>query len=116
MDRSIFSKVAELLVLLAWLALILAPPSTDAGTFAGFPGGGAVGGFAGFPGGGAVGGFGGLGGFPGGGAFGGTGGFPGGGIFGGDGGSTTSVPQPSSLLLTVIGLGVAAWGAWRNRR
>jgi PEP-CTERM motif-containing protein len=91
MDRSTLSKAARLLVLLTGLALLVAP-STDAGTVGGF--------------GGIIAGFGGFGGF-GGGFFGG---------FGGDGGGATSVPQPSSLLLTAIGLGVAVWGAWRNRR
>jgi|RhiMetdeSRZDD1v2_1073273.scaffolds.fasta_scaffold1400424_1 hypothetical protein len=91
MDRATLGKVGQLLVLLVGVALLVAT-ATDAGT---------VGGFGGF----VIGGSGGgiiIGGFFGG--------------FGGEGGSTvTQVPQASSLMLTVLGLGVAAWGVWRNR-
>ena len=102
MDRATLGKVGQLLVLLVGVALLVAT-STDAGTSFGGFGGIGFGGFAG-----VIGGFGGVIG-----GFGGT--FFGG--FGGEGGSTaTQVPQASSLMLTVLGLGVAAWGVWRNRR
>jgi len=88
MDRATLGKVGPLLVLLVGVALLVTP-LIEAGQV----------------------GFGGFGNF-GGGVFGGLGGT----IFGGFGGETaTPVPQASSLLLTVLGLGVAAWGVWRNR-
>src|SRR5262245_51033212 len=99
MNRAALGKIVPLLVLLIAVALLVAP-STDAGSpFAGFAG------FGGF-GGGMLGGAAGL----------------GGGIivfggFGAEGGSgTAQVPNASSLVLTVLGMGVAAWGVWRNRR
>jgi hypothetical protein len=90
MDRATLGKVGPLLLLLVGVALLVTP-LIEAGTgFGGF--GGII--IAGF------GGFGGIAGT----------------IFGGFGGETgTPVPQASSLLLTVLGLGVAAWGVWRNR-
>lgn len=95
MDRATIGKVGPLLVLLVGVALLVTP-LIEAGqvTFGGF-GGGVIGGFGGFAG--SFGGFAGT-------------------IFGGFGGETaTPVPQASSLLLTVLGLGVAAFGVWRNR-
>ena len=95
MNRAALDKVVPLLLLLIAVAMVVAP-STDAGS--------QFGGFGGF-GGAVIGGFGGIGGIT---IFGG---------FGGDGGSDTAqVPNSSSLLLTVLGMGVAAWGVWRNRR
>jgi len=93
MDRATVGKIGQLLGLLVGVALLVAT-STDAGQV-GFGGFGNFGNIA-------------IGGFVGGALFGG---------FGNDGGSvTTAVPQASSLLLTVVGLSVAVWGAWRNRR
>ena len=110
MNRSIIGKAMVLVVLLTWMVLLTAP-SVYSGTFQG--------GFAGFGGGVLTGGFAGFGGVP-------IGGLPEGGSgnvivlvggnTGGAGGSASAVPQPSSLLLTAAGLGVAAWGVWRNRR
>ena len=97
MHRPVFCKAGTLVLLCVWIALVGAPLA-QGGTLP-------VGGFGGTvltcppdcPGGGIIGG--------------------GGGFVGGSGGSVnTSVPEPSSLLLVVVGLAAAGWGAWRNRR
>jgi hypothetical protein len=102
MDRATLGKVGPLLVLLIGVALLVTP-LIEAGTGSGGFGGIVIGGSGNFGNFGNVGNFGNIG------NFGGT-------IFGGFGGeTTTAVPQASSLMLTVLGLGVAAWGVWRNR-
>ena len=100
MPRSILGKAAGLAVLLALVTLLPAPSAHGGSPFMGFAG--TVAGNAGFAG------FAGVT----------TSGFAGIMIagFAGAGSDTTAVPQPSSLLLTVVGLGAAAWGVLRNRR